>query len=75
MAPSPNWVPHCIFDGDTKPGSCALGINIETSNSAPKGGETGGDGYTLGMGAVGTTAIAACLASGGAGLVGGVVKF
>lgn len=63
------------MDGDAKLGSCALGVNIETSNSSPKGGETGGSGYTLGMGAAGTTASAACLASGVAGLVGGVVKF
>lgn len=32
VAPSPNWVPYRILDGDTKPGSCALGVNIETPN-------------------------------------------
>ena len=32
MAPSPNWVPCQVLDGDNKPGSCDLEVNIETSN-------------------------------------------
>ena len=42
VAPSPNWVPCRVLDGDTKPGPCAPGVNIETSIRSPWVGETGG---------------------------------
>lgn len=31
VAPGPNWVACGVLDGDTKSGSCALGVNTETS--------------------------------------------
>ena len=53
VAPSPNWVPCQVLDGDTKPGPCAPGVNIETSIRSPWVGETGGgerSEYVGGMG-------------------------
>ena len=67
VATSPNWVPCWVLDGDTKPGPCASGVNTENFIRSLWVGETGGSErseYVGGMGAVGTTAGAACLASG-----------
>ena len=45
LAPSPNWVPCRVLDGDTKPGLCAPGVTIETSVWSPWVGETVGSEY------------------------------